>query len=308
MKQLAILILKTGDETQFEATLASVLANRPPNCEIVVFCPGGYADPYGLADEVSFVEMPACTGAGWIREGMKSVAPASEVIHLLASGLEVDEGWTDGPRTRLADPSVAAISMLVVGSDGVIDSAGIRSTVTGQFAAVAAGRKLNSRRRIRTWGPSFSAAFFRRDAIEEIAPLDPVFDSWLADADVAATLKEKGMRIELAESLPIRGRINLSSQCTPFKESQLIERLYWKHRPSLWRTPMHSFGWLAEAIWCIPRGELPHRALGRLSGLILAPLDAIRRRRLSQSNSPTSASRTDVQRLHNVVEDRRKAA
>jgi hypothetical protein len=198
--------------------------------------------------------------------------------------------------------------MLVVSSDGVVDSAGIRSTLTGQVAPVAAGRKLSSRRRIRTWAPSFGAAFFRRDAIEKIAPLDPIFDSWLGDADVAATLREQGLQIELAESLPIRGQMDLSSQCTAFKESQLIERLYWKHRPSFWRTPIHSLAWLVEAIWCTPRGELPQRALGRVSGLILAPLDAIRRRRLSHNNSPNSSSRTEDQRLHEVVEDRRKAA
>ena len=49
---LSIVIPAPSDSAALEATLVSVLENRPADCEIVVSLGFEYADPWNIADEV----------------------------------------------------------------------------------------------------------------------------------------------------------------------------------------------------------------------------------------------------------------
>jgi hypothetical protein len=106
---------------------------------------------------------------------------------------------------------------------------------------------------------------------------DPLFNSWLVDLDIAATLRKKGWRTDQSTSLLIRGELEGPSGGTPFEESRLIERFFWKHLPPLIRIPLHAGGWFAEAAWSIVHGQFLPRTAGRLVGLLQAPFDALHR-------------------------------
>ena len=57
MPRLSCVIPAVGTTQDLETTLVSVLEKRPDDCEIIVVLNESYADPYGLKDEVRFVEM-----------------------------------------------------------------------------------------------------------------------------------------------------------------------------------------------------------------------------------------------------------
>ena len=92
--QLSIVIPMSQCMEAFEATLASVLRNRPEHSEILVVSSGDYDDPYALSDEVSFLATPPGTGLlTLINTGLRYAQ--GEIIHLLLCGAEVEEGWTE---------------------------------------------------------------------------------------------------------------------------------------------------------------------------------------------------------------------
>ena len=54
--RLSIVIPCLGGAADFDGTLVSVLQNRPADCEVLVLHTEPYDDPYGLRNEVRFME------------------------------------------------------------------------------------------------------------------------------------------------------------------------------------------------------------------------------------------------------------
>ncbi len=93
MTRLSILIPCIQEAGCFEATLASVLRNRPEECEVLVVQSRSYDDPYDLKDEVRFVQAPADgTLVDLVNFGIN--AAVGDIVHLLSCDTEVSEGWT----------------------------------------------------------------------------------------------------------------------------------------------------------------------------------------------------------------------
>ena len=93
MPRLSIVIPCIQEAGSFEATLASVLQNRPDDCEVLVVQPRTYDDPYELKDDVRFVQAPAdATLIDLINVGVEK--STGEIVHLLSCEVEVEEGWT----------------------------------------------------------------------------------------------------------------------------------------------------------------------------------------------------------------------
>src|SRR3954462_12152614 len=131
--RLSIVIPALGRIEAVEQSLASVLRNRPRDCEVVAAMNGPYADPYRLSGEVRFVPVPM--GAGWA-ETVNSVllAVRSPLVHLLGCGCEVPEGWTDGVLPLFDEPDVGAVAPVVrcEGPLGPVASAGLAFTLGGR--------------------------------------------------------------------------------------------------------------------------------------------------------------------------------
>ena len=56
MPRLSIIVPHRQDDQQLEATILSVLENRPRDCEVIVVHDGSYLDPYQLSDELIYVQ------------------------------------------------------------------------------------------------------------------------------------------------------------------------------------------------------------------------------------------------------------
>ena len=116
MSSFSIIIPMLGSQQDFEATLGSVLRYRLPKHQIVVVHNRDECDPYGLAEEVDFVQCDAGVSlATLIPRGVERAT--GEVIQILRPGMEVTENWfIHGIRLMLTD-GVAAVSPTIRGAE-----------------------------------------------------------------------------------------------------------------------------------------------------------------------------------------------
>lgn len=127
MTRLSIVIPCVQESGSFEATLASVLQNRPEDCEVLVIQPRCYDDPYDLQDEVRFVEAPAGSSlVDLLNVGLEQ--SSAEIVQLLSCDVEVLDGWTLDALSRFQDPTVGSVSPLIVRKEALeqVVSRGVR--------------------------------------------------------------------------------------------------------------------------------------------------------------------------------------
>lgn len=267
---LSIVVPAPRDAAALEATLVSVLENRPADCEIVVPLGFAYDDPWGIADEVRLLAAPPGSGlASCANVGI--AASAAPVVHVLAAGWLATPGWTDRPRAILDEGDVKAVvpaAIAAADSDAVI-AAGVRVTRGGRRVAVVPRRRVDASR-IRTGGPLLEAGFWRADVLQAAGPgFAAKCGDWLADADMATA----------AACLP--GRVVFAPEsrvvCGPqrrrpgaFTAGLQAERLFWR---SLARGGIaaalaaHAMEVVRDVVATAPLGTVPMLA-GRAVGLM----------------------------------------
>ena len=134
VSRLSIIIPYGGNSKRLEDTLVSVLENRPPECEVLVLLSQPYENPYHLDDEVCFRRV--ADGAGLVEATNQGIQLSrAPIVHLLACGTEVREGWADSAVEHFQDPRVAAVAPLAIDlnhRDRVL-AAGIRYTSAGRI-------------------------------------------------------------------------------------------------------------------------------------------------------------------------------
>lgn len=240
MLRLSIVIPFRGSVESFEDTLASVLQNRPDDCEVVAVHRGDYGDPYELAGEVRFVE--AAKDAGPIEVINHGLAASrGGILHLLGSGVRVEDGWTAAAMKRFADDRIGAVAPLVLdaGDSQRVVSAGVCYSAGGNRSILGGGRKLEHARRLagrRIAGPTLDAAFFRRFALESIGGLRASAGLELADVDLGLSLRALGKSSVVEPDSSVRA--NGAGEAWPltFQSGLAAERLFWRHAGTI--------GWL----------------------------------------------------------------
>lgn len=273
---LSIIIPAPRDAAALEATLLSVLENRPDDCEIVVAIGFAYDDPWRIGDEVRIVPAPPGSGlASCANVGIAaSVAPA---VHVLAAGWLATPGWTDRPRELLADADVKAVVPAVIAAPDspAVVAAGIRVTRGGRRVAVVPPRRgrdavLPDTTRIRPTGPLLEAGFWRADALAAAGPgFGTSCGDWLADADLATAVDCLPGRVEFAaESRVVCGPARQRPRS--FTAGLQRERLFWRSLARGALAPAlaaHAVEVLRDAVAAAPFGTLPVLA-GRIVALM----------------------------------------
>lgn len=225
---LSIVIPAPRDPALLEATLVSVLENRPADCEIVVALGFAYDDPWHVADEVRLVPAPPGSGlASCANVGI--AASAAPVVHLLAAGWLGTPGWTRRPLELLDDDDVQAVAPAsVTAADGPIAAAGIRVTRGGRRMNVVPAPGAIDAAGIRPAAPLLEAGFWRTDALAAAGPgFATCCGDWLADADMATALACLPGRVAFApESRVVRGPT--AERPRAFTAGLQAERLFWR--------------------------------------------------------------------------------
>jgi hypothetical protein len=271
--QLSIIVPLLGDPLVFEDTLASVLQNRPAGCEVLVAHPGRYDDPYGLGDEVVFVQTDvAASPLALVNAGMK--AAHGEFLHLLQPGILAEEGWTDAAVRRFRSPEIAAVAPLVLDArdQNRIVAAGLRYTAGGRRIVHGAGVRLRSARRV-LWnaiaGPARMAAFYRRSIVLALEGFCPRAGAGYADIDLVLSMRRLGFCCELEpESVVTAFGLDFEAPYD-FDTGRGAERVFWRHRKQLGSAlslPAHAAEVLSSVLM------RPHQAAayGHLAGRVLA--------------------------------------
>jgi hypothetical protein len=181
--------------------LVSVLQNRPGDCEVLVLHTQAYDDPYSLSHEVQFI---GCGRAASLVQLINAGIEASQasIIHVLAAGLEAEEGWADAALPHFHDDEVAAVVPVVRGADrSRLVSAGLRISAAGG-RCVLSDKRLTLDRfvhlRTAVAGPTLAAGFYRRGVLKALGGLDTAAGDRLADADLALALADLALQAALA--------------------------------------------------------------------------------------------------------------
>jgi hypothetical protein len=275
--RLSIIIPVLGSSTRLESTLVSVLENRPADCEILVLLQEPYDDPYELASEIRFLQVSKRLGLiGGINEGIE--ASGSPVVHLLAAGLEVTEGWADAALAHFEDSRVASVAPVVVDAvDGRTPIAcGLEyccrrgRVIRKCVGATEESEHTGTGKSAEAIGPLIHAAFYRRSALELIGGVPRGVGDVLADADLALSLRFAGYRsVVEPRSIALCTAGDIAPPKVSFRQGLAAERLFWRAAPVagwLKSLAQHPWGVLAELAGALPRPG----AFASLAGRFLA--------------------------------------
>jgi len=266
----------------FEETLASVLAWRPGDSEILVADSGGYTDPWNVRGEgVKFCSFPGNTSPiEVLNETIRSTA--APLVCILCAGTNVSENWTQASLEYFDDLRLGIVVPTVfdrrktkrVFAMGVVFSRGgsLRTVRRSQLPEIWQ----------ETVAPHISAAFFRKAALMHIGLLESSFIQQLAYLDAALLLHECGWTSLVDSQSRIFVRPNMLPASSPFAWGKQLERLYFRwmgRQTSLWSVGTHLGAVVADFWRHFPRLRAFQSLLGRLLGLVsLTERNAVARR------------------------------
>lgn len=268
MPRLSIVIPCSQEAGHFEATLASVLQNRPDDCEVLVVQPRDYDDPYELRHEVQFVQASDDSSPlDLIHQGIRQAT--GEVVHLLSCDMEVLDGWSEPALCHFDDPTVGSVSPLVVvkGESNHVVSRGVQLGPAVQRVLVRSRATRHGQQSL--LGPTLAAGFYRRQALLEMAPICEQLGNDLTDVDLGRAFRAAGYGCVHEADSVITTQLSATKSKLSRTAGRAAECLFWRHADSTDRIGVlliHPLTWLTEAICNLHRPQLAMQLLGRAQG------------------------------------------
>jgi hypothetical protein len=200
--RLSIIIPYRQQDQRLEATLLSVLENRPEDCEIVVVHDGSYADPYNLADEAIFVEVAVRSNiAQLLNAGV--MAACSPAVCVLLDGASVAPGWCEAPLSRLLSTQAVAVAVPVRYGQSRRLSYGIDLQRQQRNSTLRRGRFESTRENPNCCGPALVCGFYRRKALLALGGWNESLPEAAIDLDLAWMLNALGIQCECDASTEV---------------------------------------------------------------------------------------------------------
>ncbi len=187
MLKVSIVIPSVNNAHRLETTLISLLENRPSDCEIVVPHSGYYDDPYDIADEVRLVEVPAARSEVELLAVAWSMCQAP-IVHTLAAGATVDDGWLDSALACFERPEVMAAASQVRFADSSETVQGVHADDFGLRAAASTATMQ---------APMLQAGFYRYSLLAAVGGFSTRMEQY-ADLDIGLWIAEAGGVCEVA--------------------------------------------------------------------------------------------------------------
>lgn len=239
MPRIAVVVPATGSIASLEASLVSVLQNRPEDCEVLVVLNQRYEDPYQLAGEASFVQagehadLLTCINLGV----QTARAP---IVHVLAVGHEVSEGWTAAAIRHFDDPAVGSVAPLVESPEGEI--AGIGYRAGGSRYVI--DRSSAAKRPDAVRAPGLGAGFYRKAALEAVGGFTSAVGEDFADIDTGLALRRAGYTNVSEPASRVRMGANPRTR-SKVRAAYYAERLFWRNAPNVgWASAIALHPWV----------------------------------------------------------------
>lgn len=218
--QLSIVVPVSDSARDFEATLLSVLENRPEGCEVLVCHDGSYDDPFDLCDEVQFVTVPSSNPVEMIAESARSAN--GQVVHILGAGVLATLGWADAAVECFEQPDVGFVTSPVYGTpDQTLVALGWEDSKSR--LCIPSRRDHQTLKTADEARPYLTASWWRRDLLTSL--VDSITSSDLAEASVAINYlaKSAGWRGETAvDSVLKTDSIELFDQAATFDRGRRL--------------------------------------------------------------------------------------
>ncbi len=111
MRQYSIIVPVLGDQLEFERTLASVLRYLPERSQVLVPCPGDYADPAQIEQLVSLLPGRTLGQVALVDSWRAAAAQATgHLVAMFLPGVELHAEWGDLVGEAFADATVASVA------------------------------------------------------------------------------------------------------------------------------------------------------------------------------------------------------
>ncbi len=238
---IIIPLLEETDTDLFEATLVSILENRPEEDDILVVNAAGYENCYDLTQEEGVVFISADPQTGLIDAINIGVQNSdTPFICPLLCGCEVAEDWARPALARLDDENTAVVipkTRKITSSGRELASFGYALSRDGVLLPLRSGRLPAGS----LAAPTLSGAFFRRRTVLDLGLFQPALGP-MAFADMALLCDEIGLDVLFepnsvltysAELFPALNRIDrLTAQESLFRR--------WA---GVWKERAQSHGW-----------------------------------------------------------------
>ncbi len=270
MPRLSIVIPCIQEAGFFDTTLASVLQNRPDDCEVLVVQPRVYSDPYELKGEVQFIEAPV--NSSLIDLINIGVARATgEIVHLISCEVEILDGWAQPALRHFQDPTVGCVSPLVVAKrvSGQVVSRGVHYSSGGvrEIHRTASTRRRSGAQFV--IAPTLSAGMYRRQAILDAGGFCADVGTDFADVDLGLLLRAAGYRcVHEEDSIVTTDRISGGARLS-FANGRAAERLFWRNAVHANRVHVlvtHPLTWIVECVRNLHRPQIIAHMIGRFQG------------------------------------------
>lgn len=182
MPRLSIIVPCQNDVEHLEATLLSLLENRPRDCEILVVHDGSYEDPYALQDDE--VVMIETEGQSSLIESINEAVQAAKgpIVHILKAGMVVEPGWIEAALPVFQDTSVASVSVRL---DSILERGSAFGVETDWLPRRSVVRQLRNGKEV---SPFLEGTFFRRRVLLAL-------DGFLELGSIEATEAEFGLAV-----------------------------------------------------------------------------------------------------------------
>lgn len=277
MPSLSIVIPAIGGEKLLEQGLVSVLQHRPEDSEVIVVLRESYDDPYGLEEEIRFLQVHQRSGpAACVRAAFEVCE--SPLLHVLGCGWEVTESWAEAAISAFDDPSVAAVAPIVfqARNPDSVRSMGIEYASFGRYRRSGRGQPV-SQACGKTIGPELRAAFYRAESIRSVGGFPTDLEGDAAAVDLALSHRAAGYRaIIKPESQVFAAPSEDSCRTRPsFQRGIDEERLFWRHLPrNGWLSALLLHPWYVvdQSLRELPSSSVIPQIVGRLKACLELPL------------------------------------
>lgn len=292
MPRLSIVIPSLTFDSLTEETLVSVLQNRPEYSEILVVTSETYADPYELGREVRFLThaspgnvLDRCNYAGQQARG--------DILHFLAPGTIVLDGWTDHVWQHFQQSKVGAVSPVVLDATNPsrVAAAAVYYHSRGERRVLGAGARADAvaglvakPKQLAGLAPSSAAAFYLREAFVALSGFATDAGELFADVEMGLSLEELGYECVLEPTSLVTVSRSLARSPSSLAEVRKAEQLYRRQHGGTQASPTaHAMLVAKECLANFPGTGMINALLGRLGGAKAADLRAAQAERIEHA-------------------------
>jgi len=268
--RLSVIIPVVRTLARLEETLVSVLEHKPDDCDVVVVLDEPYADPYGLAGEVTFLQAgPRTSLSQAINLGLN--ASNAPVVHILPSGNCVHRGWAEAAVPHFLDSRIGAVIPVTLETQrpGHILAAGMGYDQAGQLIYLQRGvcvkeTQLCHRTQVL---PHFSGGIFRSGSLQAVHGADESLGERWVFADLALRLLRAGLVTVLEPHCWVSSDPTLEPSPIGFAAARDAELFFWRWCDRRGTTLARHLALVTrEALAAVPQRQVWPSMIGRIAG------------------------------------------